>query len=93
MSVINCIQSGAEVIQVNSTIPVSGWTNSNSTYSYAITVNGVDDDMSVVSYEFDNSSQSFQTATINWDTQENKIVLTTSSLPSGTLELNLVVAG
>ncbi len=93
MSVINCVPCGADIIQFSGEIPVTGWTNSNNIYSYTIELNGVDEDMSVITFDFTNNSQLYQTATIQWETQLNKVVLTTSTIPTGLLSYNMIVAG
>lgn len=93
MSVINCVPNGADIIQFSGEIPVTDWTNSNNIYSYTINLNGVDEDMSVITFDFTKNSQLYQTATIQWETQLNKVVLTTSTIPTGLLSYNMIVAG
>lgn len=93
MSVINCVQNAPDIIQFSGEIPVTGWTNSDNIYSYTIDLNGVDEDMYVINFNFTNNSQLYQTATIQWETQTDKVILTTSKIPTGLLSYDIVVAG
>lgn len=93
MSIINCAPSGPDFFSYSGDITINGWTNLEGIYTYAITLFGVDEYMSVISFDFTNNSQVYQTATIQWETQENKVILTTTSLPTGTLSYNMIVAG
>lgn len=93
MPVINCVPSGPDFFSYSGSITTDGWTNSEGIYTYTIELYGVDEYMSVISFDFTNNSQVYQTATIQWETQENKVILTTASLPTGTLSYNMIVAG
>ena len=93
MPVINCVPSGPDFFSYSGSIATDGWTNSEGVYTYTIELFGVDEYMSVISFDFTNNSQVYQTATIQWETQENKVILTTASLPTGTLSYNMIVAG
>ena len=93
MSIINCAQTAPDIIQFSGEIPVTAWTNSNNIYSYTIKLNGCDEDMFVITLVFTNNSQQYQAAPIQWETQTDKVIFTTTIIPTGTLSYDMVVAG
>lgn len=93
MPIINCARTAPDIIQFSGEIPVAAWTNSNNIYSYTIELNGCDEDMFVITLVFTNNSQQYQAAPIQWETQTDKVIFTTTIIPTGTLSYDMVVAG
>ena len=49
--------------------------------------------MFVITLVFTNNSQQYQAAPIQWETQTDKAIFTTTIIPTGTLSYDMVVAG
>lgn len=95
---IDTSSDAAEVMPKNAlkykafSIAADAWVESGNVYSYTMEAIGITENSAILNLTLDANSQANQTAQLDWESKRDQIILTTSSIPKGTIAGYLIAA-